>query len=362
MTYSPKDLILGVDTHKEFHHAAVINHVGKSIADRKFDATSAGYSDLINWATGVGRIGRAGVEGTGSYGAGLTRELTRRGIPVIDVIAPDKQLRRLRGKTDQIDAYNAARAVLNELATAVPKAQDGFVEALRVLCTSRRVLRTSRRVLVKQRTESVNQLQGLIVRAHAELRVGLAKLKAKNLALRCSKLPVRQADDLVMTETKNVLRSLGKRYVELLTETDRLMKRLGEIVKEHASELLAVHGVGPDVAATMLIVAGENVDRLGSESAFAHLIGTAPIQASSGKTTRHRLNRGGHRQGNSAAYRIVMVRMKSHEKTRDYVVKALARGKTKREAMRLLKRYVAREIFQILITIRERHQQAPISA
>ena len=355
MTYSQKVLILGVDTHKDFHHAAVINHVGKSIADRKFDATSAGYSDLINWATGVGRIGRAGVEGTGSYGAGLTRELTRRGIPVIDVIAPDKQLRRLRGKTDQIDAYNAARAVLNELATAVPKAQDGFVEALRVLCTSRRLL-------VKQRTESMNQLQGLIVSAPAELRVGLAKLKAKNLALRCSKLPVRQADDLVMTETKNVLRSLGKRYVELLTETNRLSKRLGEIVKEHASELLAVHGVGPDVAATMLIVAGENVDRLGSESAFAHLIGTAPIQASSGKTTRHRLNRGGHRQGNSAAYRIVMVRMKSHEKTRDYVVKALARGKTKREAMRLLKRYVAREIFQILITIRERHQQAPISA
>ena len=355
MTYSQKVLILGVDTHKDFHHAAVINHVGKSIAGRKFDATSAGYSDLINWATGVGRIGRAGVEGTGSYGAGLTRELTRRGIPVIDVIAPDKQLRRLRGKTDQIDAYNAARAVLNELATAVPKAQDGFVEALRVL-------RTSRRLLVKQRTESMNQLQGLIVSAPADLRVGLAKLKAKNLALRCSKLPVRQADDLVMTETKNVLRSLGKRYVELLTETNRLSKRLGEIVKEHASELLAVHGVGPDVAATMLIVAGENVDRLGSESAFAHLIGTAPIQASSGKTTRHRLNRGGHRQGNSAAYRIVMVRMKSHEKTRDYVVKALARGKTKREAMRLLKRYVAREIFQILITIRERHQQAPISA
>ncbi len=355
MTYSPKDLILGVDTHKEFHHAAVINHVGKSIADRKFDATTAGYSDLINWATGVGRIGRAGVEGTGSYGAGLTRELTRRGIPVIDVIAPDKQLRRLRGKTDQIDAYNAARAVLNELATAVPKKQDGFVEALRVL-------RTSRRLQVKQRTEIMNQLQGLIVSAPADLRMGLAKLKAKNLALRCAKLPVRQADDLVMTETKNVLRSLGKRYVELLTETDRLLKRLGEIVKEYASELLAAHGVGPDVAATMLIVAGENVDRLGSESAFAHLIGTAPIQASSGKTTRHRLNRGGHRQGNSAAYRIVMVRMKSHEETREYVVKALARGKTKREAMRLLKRYVAREMFQILITIRERHQQAAISA
>ena len=354
MTYSPKDLILGVDTHKDFHHAAVINHVGKSITDRKFDATAAGYVELITWATGLGRIGRAGVEGTGSYGAGLTRELTRRGITVIDVIAPDKQLRRLRGKTDQIDAYNAARAVLNELATAVPKTQDGFVEALRVL-------RTSRRLLVKQRTESMNQLQGLIVSAPTDLRVSVGKLKAKKLALACSKLPVRKADDLVMSETKNVLRSLAKRYLELLHETDRLMKRLGVIVTEHAPELLIVHGVGPDVAATMLIVAGENVDRLSSEAAFAHLIGTAPIQASSGKTNRHRLNRGGHRQGNSAAYRIVMVRMKTHEKTREYVVKALARGKTKREAMRLLKRYVAREVFRILIAIRERHQQVPIS-
>lgn len=355
MTHSPKDLILGVDTHKDFHHAAVINSVGKSIMDRKFDATTVGYSELIEWAIGLGPIVTAGVEGTGSYGAGLTRELTRRGIPVIDVIAPDKQLRRLRGKTDQIDAYNAARAVLNELATAVPKSQDGFVEALRVL-------RTYRRLAVKQRTESMNQLQGLIVSAPAELRGGLSKLKAKKLALHCSKLPRRGADDLVLSETKNVLRSLGKRYLESLAEADQLLKRLGAIVKEHAPELLAVHGVGPDVAATMLIVAGENVDRISSEAAFAHLIGTAPIQASSGKTNRHRLNRGGHRQGNSAAYRIVMVRMKSHEKTQDYVGKALARGKTKREAMRLLKRYVAREIFHILITIRKRQQLAAITA
>ena len=354
MTYSTKDLILGIDTHKDFHHAAVINHVGKKITDRKFDATPTGYRELIGWATDIGRIGRAGVEGTGSYGAALTRELTRRGIPVIDVIAPDKQLRRLRGKTDTIDAYNAARAVLNEVATAVPKIQDGFVEALRVL-------RTSRRLLVKQRTESMNQLQGLIVSAPADLRAGLTKVKAKKLATLCSKLPRRAADDLVMTETKNVLRSLGKRYLELLAEADRLMNRLRVIVKEHAPELLAVHGVGPDVAATMLIVAGENVDRLENESAFAHLIGTAPIPASSGKTNRYRLNRGGNRQGNSAAYRIVMVRLKTHEQTRDYVAKALIRGKTKREAMRLLKRYVAREIFQILISIRARHHHTELT-
>lgn len=355
MTHSPKELTLGVDTHKDFHHAAVITSVGKSVADRKFDATPEGYTALIEWAIGHGFIAQAGVEGTGSYGAGLTKELTRRGIAVIDVIAPDKQLRRLRGKTDQIDAYNAARAVLNGLATAVPKTRGGFVEALRVL-------RTSRRLLVKQRTESMNQLQGLIVSAPPELRLALGKLKAKKLALAVSKLRARAADDLVMSETKDILRSLGKRYLDQLAETDRLLKRMGQIVKEHAPDLLAVHGIGPDVAATMLIVAGENVDRLTSEAAFAHLIGTAPIQASSGKTTRHRLNRGGHRQGNSAAYRIVMVRMKTHQETIEYVAKALARGKTKREAMRLLKRYVAREIFRILITIQDRHQLTQIAA
>ncbi|QYF72861.1 transposase [Cryobacterium sp. PAMC25264] len=355
MTYSTKDLVLGIDTHKDFHHAAVINHVGKKITDRKFDATPAGYRELIGWATDVGRIGRAGVEGTGSYGAGLTRTHSR-GIPVIDVIAPDKQLRRLRGKTDTIDAYNAARAVLNEVATA------------------------SRRF----RTASLKRYGGAHVQAvtgqaaHGEhepapgpdrerargAATGTGSREGKEVGHAVLKLPRRAADDLVMTETTNVLRCLGKRYLELLVEADSLMKRLGDRERTRPGTA-PVHGVGPDVAATMLIVAGENVDRLESASAFAHLIGTAPIPASSGKTNRHRLNRGGNRQGNSAAYRIVMVRMKTHEQTRDYVAKSLARGKTKREAMRMLKRYVAREIFQILISIRHRHElekHTPIAA
>lgn len=354
MTDLNRKVILGVDTHKEFHHAAVTTTGGKEIADREFPATPAGYRELFEWAAGHGFIAQAGVECTGSYGLGLTDVLVRRGIWVIDVIAPDKQLRRLRGKTDQIDAVNAARAVMNEIATTIPKTRNGTVEALRVL-------RTTRQLQMKQRTESINQLQGLLVSSPAELRESLTKFKGKKLAQACAKLRDRAGDDVVMHTTRDVLRSLAKRYLEIFAETERLMKCLLRLVKEYAPELLAIHGVGPDVAATMLIVAGENVDRIGTEAQFAHLIGTAPIPASSGKTNRFRLNRGGNRQGNSAAYRIVMVRMKHHQKTRDYVAKSLARGKTKRETMRMLKRYVAREIFPILIAIQTRHSIAGIT-
>jgi transposase len=348
MTDSKQNIILGVDTHKDFHHAAVITGWGEPIADQRFEATPEGYRQLFDWATGHGVVLRAGVEGTGSYGAGLTGLLLRRSVAVIDVIAPDRQLRRLRGKTDQLDAYNAARAVLDGRATTIPKTRDGSVEALRVL-------RTARQLLVKQRTETINQLHALLVSAPAGLRARLAGLKAKKLALVCSRLRDRAGDDLATATTTEVLRTLARHYLDQLAEAARLAKRIQAIVKDYAPELLAVYGVGPDVAATLLVVAGENVDRIGSEAAFAHLIGTAPIPASSGKTTRFRLNRGGNRQGNCAAYRIVMVRMKAHPETLAYVQKSIARRKSKRETMRLLKRYVAREIYPILIAIQQRH-------
>jgi transposase len=348
MTDSKQNIILGVDTHKDFHHAALITGWGAPIADQAFEATPAGYERLLAWAGGHGVIVRAGVEGTGSYGAGLTALLLHRSVAVIDVIAPDKQSRRLHGKTDQLDAYNAARAVLDQRAATIPKTRDGAVEALRVL-------RTQRQLLVKQRTETINQLQSLLVSAPAGLRARLAGLKAKKLAMVCSRLRDRVGDDLVTATTAQAVRCLARHYLDQLADTDRLQKRIHAIVKDYAPELLAVYGVGPEVAATLLVVAGQNVDRIGSEAAFAHLIGTAPIPASSGKTRRFRLNRHGNRQGNCAAYRIVMVRMKAHPETCAYIAKAIARGKTRREAMRLLKRYVAREIYPILIGIQQRH-------
>ena len=355
MTDNHPKIIIGIDTHKDFHHVAVISALGESLTDRKFDATPDGYTALIAWVTGQGDVLRAGVEGTGSYGAALTKRLRTAGITVIDILAPDKQERRLRGKTDQIDAYSAARAVLARRARTVPKIRDGEVEAMRVL-------RTTRKMVVKQRTETMNQLHSLLVSAPENLRAKLAGLKAKDIAKASARLRDLATDDVVTAATKDAAKSLGRRFLELTIESDRLEDRIDALVTAYAPELLAVYGVGPDVAATLLTVAGENVDRIGTESALAHLAGTAPIPASSGKTNRHRLNRGGNRQGNAAFHRIVLVRMVRHPETRAYVEKTIARGKTKRDTMRLLKRYLAREIFPILVAVQQRHAATQLAA
>ena len=355
MTDNRQKIIIGDDTHKDVHHVAVISALGEDLADRRFDATPDGYTELVRWVTDQGDVFRAGVEGTGSYGAAITLRLRNAGITVIDVIAPDKQERRLRGKTDQLDAYNAARAVLSRRAKTVPKIRDGQVEALRAL-------RTTRSLLVKQRTQAVNQLRSLLVSAPEALRAKLAGLKAAPLAVAASKLRERDSDDIVTATVKDMDRSLGRRALGLTAEADRIEARMKALVTDYAPELLAVYGVGPDVAATLLVVAGENVDRLGSEGALAHLAGTAPIPASSGKTNRHRLNQHGNRQGNAAFYRIVLVRMRRHAQTRAFVEKTLARGKTTLDAMRILKRYVVREIFPILIAIQKRHDTLQIVA
>lgn len=355
MTDSTQKIILGVDTHKDFHHAAVITALGEAIADERFETTTTGYKALIIWAKSHGQILRAGAEGTGSYGAGLCRQLRAAGIEVIDVMAPDKQERRLRGKTDQADAYSAARAVLSQRATTIPKTRDGEVEAIRVLMTTRQGL-------VKQATITINQLQSLLVSAPDDLRAKLVAVKGKKLATSCSRLRAGSNDDVVTAATKSALRTLAGHWLDLDATVTGLEKQLRETVTAYAPELMAVYGVGPIVAATLLTVAGQNPDRLTSEAALAHLVGTAPIPASSGKTTKFRLNRGGNRHGNAAFHRIVLVRMKSHPATRAYVEKTTAKGKSKRDVIRLLKRYLAREIFPILIAIQKRHQNTQIAA
>ena len=342
-------IIIGVDTHKDFHHVAAITTLGAAVADRQFPATPAGYGEVLDWVAGHGQVLRAGVEGTGSYGAGLTKRFRVAGIEVVDVIAPDKQERRLRGKTDQIDAYSAARAVLAQRATTVPKTRDGHVEAIRVL-------HTTKQLVIKQSTETMNQLKSLVVSAPETLREKLAGLTGKPLSRACTRLRVLKTDDLVTRHTKTALKALGNRHLALQAEAATLLKDYQGLVQDYGPELLAVHGVGPDVAASLLSVTGENVDRITSESALAHLCGAAPIPASSGKTNRYRLNRGGNRQGNAALHRIIVSRLKGHQATKDYMTKSLARGKSKREAMRLLKRYVCREIHPILIKIQQRHE------
>lgn len=348
MSHSLPKIIAGIDTHKDFHHVAVISALGEELGDLQFPTTPAGYADILAFLRSHGTVIRVGIEGTGSYGAAITKRLQAAGMTVIDVIAPDKQERRLRGKTDQIDAYSAARAVLSRRASTIPKQRDGAVEAIRIA-------RTYRKMLVKQRTELMNQLKAFLVTSPESFRERFSGLTGVRLTRALAALVEDPASDIVTAALIVVLRSEARRHIDLTTETDALNKALRTAVTSYAPELLAVHGVGPDVACSILVAGGQNIGRLHSEGALAHLVGTAPVPASSGKTTRFRLNKGGNRDGNAAFHRIVLVRMKSHPATRDYVTKTLARGKTKRDAMRLLKRYVAREIFPILQTINARH-------
>jgi transposase len=282
------------------------------------------------------------VEGTGSYGAGLARFLAAHQQQVYEVNRPDRQARRRRGKSDPVDAAAAARAVQAGEATGTPKAQDGTVEMLRAL-------RAARATAVKARTQAINALKGLLVTAPAELREQLDGLPTGRLLGQAAALEPGR----LTTPTAAVslaLRGLARRYQHLDAEVTGLTEQLDTLTARHAPRLRGLLGVGPDGAAALLVAAGDNPGRLHSEAAFAALCGTSPVQASSGKTCRHRLNRGGDRQANAALHRVVVVRLRWHQPTRDYAARRTAQGKTSKEVIRCLKRYVAREVFAALAT------------
>jgi len=330
----------GVDTHLDVHVAAVVDELGAVLGSRAFPTTPAGYRQLLAWLRRHGRLQRVGVEGTGTYGVGLTRYLTGEGVAVVEVDRPNRQVRRRHGKTDTVDAVAAARAALGGVATGIPKAATGTVEGIRAL---RLVLRSAH----KSRIQAVNQLHALVLTAPAELRERLRGLTVRKLVATCAALRPRATDDLEDI-IKTALRETGRRIVMLDQQINRLTPRLRELVEATAPTLLDQPGVGPDSAAALLIAAGDNPHRLRNERSFAALCGTNPRPASSGKTIRHRLNRGGDRQANAALWRIVLVRMGTHQPTRDYVERRTKEGLSKREIMRCLKRYVAREIFELL--------------
>jgi transposase len=333
----------GVDTHADTHHAAVELMNGARIADAQFPATSEGYAQLLAWMGSYGRLHAAGVEGTGSYGAGLARYLRGQDVTVIEVNRPDRRQRRARGKSDPLDACAAADAVLAGRATAVPKAGDGAAESIRAL-------HLARAGAVKARTAAVNELKGLLVTAPAALREQLTGLTGARLTSTCARLrPGEDASDPV-SGTKAALRSLARRCQALETEASDLGTQIAALVAAARPDLLKIHGVGPETAAQLLITCGDNPDRLRSEAAFAALCGACPVPASSGKTTRHRLNRGGDRQANRALYVITLTRMASCPRTRAYVARRTTEGKTKKEIIRCLKRYIARELFKTLTT------------
>jgi transposase len=331
----------GVDTHLDVHVAAAVNELGGLLGVESFEATASGEDKLVGWLGSFGPVVLVGVEGTGSYGAGLARRLSGAGVPVVEVDRPNRQLRRRQGKTDEFDAIEAARAALGGRALGEAKLRNGNVEAIRTLMVAKRSARMSR-------TQSLNQIRHLGVTGPDPLRERLAGLTVDRLIAEVASLRPRAGNDSVTFATKTSLRALGRRVQALDAERAELDRVLGELVTVTAPELLALHGVGIKTAAQLLVAAGDNPQRLRSEAAWAHLCGVSPIQASSGKTTRHRLNRGGDRQANNALWRIALTRMSNDPRTRIYVERRTAEGKSKREIMRILKRYIAREVYPLL--------------
>jgi transposase len=335
------DVVGGVDTHGEVHVAAVLDERGRLLATASFATTAAGNRQLLGWLRGYGEVARVGVEGTGSWGAGLCRYLVGEGVDVVEVDRPNRQDRRRRGKSDTIDAEAAARAALNGSASGSPKSGDGDVEAIRAL-------RVVRRSAMRGRIQALHQLRALCSTAPQELRDQLRGLGRNELVHTCMRLRVADAAT-PSTAAKFAMRELARRVGVFEDELARLDTQLAPLVARACPQLLGLRGVGPDSAAILLVTAGDNSRRLCSEASFAKLCGVAPLEASSGRVRRHRLNRGGDRQANHALWRIVLVRMHCDPRTRVYVARRRAEGLSTQEIMRCLKRYVAREIYRVLI-------------
>lgn len=339
----PDDVIVGVDTHKDTHVAVALNGLGARLDELSFPASTAGYDQALAWARSHGNLVTAGIEGTSSYGRGLARHLTDTGVDVIEVTRPPRPADRRRiGKDDSIDAEAAARQVLAGIATALPKSGDGPVEALRVL-------RVARSAAVKAQTQAMVSLRSLIITADDGLRQQLAGLGAKKLAQACTGLDTTGDPTDPTVATNTALASIAGRWLGLRAEISALDPKIDALTKTTAPQLRAQTGIGPESAAQLLITLGDNRDRVRTEAQFARLCGVCPIPAGSGRTNgRHRLNRGGDRQANAALHRIAIVRLRRHEPTQAYLARSLANGKTKKEAIRCIKRYIAREAFNLL--------------
>ncbi len=333
-------IVVGVDTHRDVHVAVALSGVGANLGTTSVPTTVAGSSELLRWAQALGPIVAFGIEGTGSYGAGLTRWLAAHGQTVLEVNRPDRRARAREHRSDPLDAEVAARAVLSGKATGVPKSGLGAVEMIRAL-------RVARRSAMKARTQAANQLVALVLTAPPEIREvlrGMAVPRLVEVAGRFRPGPLVDPSAAV----KTALRHLARRHAALSAEIAALDHDLGALVALAAPGLLAINGVGVEVAGALLVRVGDNPERLCSEASFARLCGAAPLPASSGLTTRHRLNRGGDRQANNALWRIAIARMRRDGRTQEYVVRRTQEGLSKREIIRCLKRYIAREVFTAL--------------
>jgi transposase len=344
----------GVDTHALMHTVAVVDGIGRVLGSAEFPATAQGHRAALAWMRSFGELVKVGVEGTGSYGVGLARHLSAQGVAVVEVIRPNRQTRRRRGKSDPADAVAAALAALNGEASGRPKAHDGAVESLRTL-------QVARRGAVKASSQAANQLRDLIVTAPEPLRARLSPLPTgERVALAARFRPGELSDP--GEAAKAAMAAIARRHQQLQAEIAQLDAALETLLERAAPQaFLAKHGVGLQVATSLLTTVGDNAERLASQASFAALCGASPVDASSGKQRRHRLNRGGDRQANSALWRIVFVRMAHDPRTKTYVARRTAEGKTKKEIMRCLKRYVAREVYKALVANHETPARRPDS-
>jgi len=342
ITTETTDVVGGVDTHQDLHTAAVISKDGTVLGTESFSTTRAGYRAMLHWFCSHGELLRVGVEATGTYGAGITRHLALAGVPVLEVTGPDPVQRRAKGKDDTLDAIAAAQAALTGQRVQVAKDRCGSVEALRVL-------RTTRRTAIKCRRATLQQLHNTIVAAPDEVRDQVRNLTRMQLLRTCAGWrPDTFGFRDPVVATKIALKSLARRILGLNDEIADLDRLISPLVQELAPNLLELEGIGIENAGEFIVTAGENPDRLRCEASFAMLCGACPIPASSGKTQRHRLNRGGNRQANSALHMVVICRMRTDPRTKLYVTRRIEEGRSKREIMRCLKRYVAREVYKTL--------------
>ena len=340
MTEPTTRVTAGADTHRDQHVVAALDERGGQLGVRSFPTTPAGYRHALAWLRGFGTVERAGIEGTGSYGAGLARYLRAEDVAVVEVNRPNRQLRRSHGKSDPVDAVAAARAAQSGEASGEAKPRTGAVEAIRAL-------RVARRSAGRGRTTALSQMRALLVSGPDDLRETLRGSTVSKLVTTATRF--RPADPTTAAgATRFALRELARQVQSLEAECERLDAVLEPLVAATAPELVASFGVGTDTAGALLVSAGDNPQRLRSEAAFAHHCGVAPIDASSGLTTRRRLNRGGDRIANQALWRIVMVRMVHEPRTRTYVERRTREGRSKREIIRSLKRYVARQLYRCL--------------
>ena len=321
--------------------AAALDKVGGLLGTESFGADAEGYAALLRWLESFGEVGKVGVEGTGSYGAGIARFLAKAGVHVVEVDRQNRQARRQGGKSDPLDALEAARAALSGRAHGTAKSRDGNVEAIRVLVVAKRSARGAR-------IKALTQMRQLTFSAPDQLQSRLKGLPINAFVAAAQGLRPTRSPDVVTAATKASLSSLAHRVTDLEEEISDLDAMITPLLQEAAPELLGVYGVGIDTAAALLAAAGDNPERLRSEAAWAHLCGVSPLEASSGKVTRHRLDRGGDRQANRALWHIVITRLASDPRTQAYMERRVKDGGSKRETIRMLKRYVAHEVYRYL--------------